>query len=246
MPHHAPRPGGGGRISIAGGRAAYVGPALDLSPHRTAAAVIAIALHTPFELTLFTRPRPVTATRRLAMIPPATLHHLRATGAMAFVYLDALSDDHARLQRLDLAAVGGRLARLVRDDGPAVDVEALCRAVGLPQRVIRDARIARVVRQIQARPQDFARARQAAAHAGVSASRFHELFREAVGMPFRRYRLWRRMAVVVRDLAGGASLTRAALDAGFASSAHLSAAFKAMFGLAPSRLQALAIHLDVR
>ena len=46
------------------------------------------------------------------------------------------------------------------------------------------------------------------------------------------------MAAVARVIADGRSLTHAAHEAGFASSAHLSTAFRAMFGLAPSSLLA--------
>jgi AraC-like DNA-binding protein len=44
------------------------------------------------------------------------------------------------------------------------------------------------------------------------------------------------MGCAVRSMAAGQSLTDAALIAGFSSSAHFSAAFKEMFGMAPSRL----------
>lgn len=70
-------------------------------------------------------------------------------------------------------------------------------------------------------------------------------FDSAVGMPFRRYRLWRRMAVVMQAIAGGESLTAAAHGAGFASSAHLSSAFRAMFGLAPSELIGLGVEIEI-
>lgn len=52
------------------------------------------------------------------------------------------------------------------------------------------------------------------------------------------------MALVMRALSAGETLTVAALDSGFSSSAHLSATFKAMFGLTPSSLAALGPHLD--
>jgi AraC-like DNA-binding protein len=49
----------------------------------------------------------------------------------------------------------------------------------------------------------------------------------------------------MRELSRGRSLTEAAYSAGFASSAHLSAAFKAMFGLAPSALVKLGASFDL-
>jgi AraC-like DNA-binding protein len=69
--------------------------------------------------------------------------------------------------------------------------------------------------------------------------------REAAGVSFRRYRIWRRMAFVALNLSGGRTLTDAAHAAGFASSAHLSFAFKKMFGLAPSALLKAGVAFDL-
>lgn len=161
---------------------------------------------------------------------------------MAFVYLDALSDDHRRLTSLDLEDAHRRLIA----EAPAglSDVDTICRALGVPQAVAKPSRVADVVRLIDRRPQDFPRAADAARAAGLSVSRFQHLFRESTGMPFRRYRLWRRMAVVMGVLATGGTLTTAAHEAGFSSSAHLSATFRAMFGLRPSDHIALGTTFD--
>ena len=53
------------------------------------------------------------------------------------------------------------------------------------------------------------------------------------------------MALVMHAIAEGKSLTAAALDAGFSSSAHLSSAFKRMFGLSASELIRLGVAIDV-
>jgi AraC-like DNA-binding protein len=55
------------------------------------------------------------------------------------------------------------------------------------------------------------------------------------GVPLRRYKLWIGMGAAMRAIARDDSLTTAALEAGFSSSAHFSAAFREMFGLEPSR-----------
>ena len=70
----------------------------------------------------------------------------------------------------------------------------------------------------------------------LSVSRFQHVFKAQVGTTFRRYRLWGKMHRVARSLQQGHALTRAAMDGGFASSSHLSAAFRDMFGVAPSVL----------
>ncbi len=99
-----------------------------------------------------------------------------------------------------------------------------------------DAAAADAARRLRADPGGCPPLAGLARAAGLSPSRFARRFTAAAGVPFRRYRLWCRMAAVARAAAAGAPLTRAALDAGFASSAHLSAAFRAMFGLPPTRL----------
>jgi AraC-like DNA-binding protein len=75
-----------------------------------------------------------------------------------------------------------------------------------------------------------------AIYVGLSSSRFQHLFKDNVGVSFRRFRLWARMRVAIRLALGGASLTQAAMEAGLSSSAHLSTAFKGMFGISPSQL----------
>jgi len=101
------------------------------------------------------------------------------------------------------------------------------------------------VREIESRPDSFGRLQDAAALACLSPSRFRARFDAELGLPFRRYRLWRRMAFVMRTVAVGGSLTEAAHVAGFSSSAHLSSTFKRTFGLTASDLLALEVAIDV-
>jgi AraC-like DNA-binding protein len=117
--------------------------------------------------------------------------------------------------------------------------------LGGARRRTTDARIDRVVREIERRPDAFSRLQDAAALACLSPSRFRARFDAELGLPFRRYRLWRRMAAVMREIAAGGNLTEAALSAGFSSSAHLSSAFRQMFGLAPSALLTLGVEIDL-
>ncbi|MCI0354202.1 MAG: helix-turn-helix domain-containing protein, partial [Acidobacteria bacterium] len=70
-----------------------------------------------------------------------------------------------------------------------------------------------------------------AAAAGLSPSRLQHLFLAETGVPLRRFRQWVRFRWMLGRIAAGASLTTAALDAGFANSSHFSHSFKAMFGV---------------
>lgn len=68
----------------------------------------------------------------------------------------------------------------------------------------------------------------------LSPSRFAHLFKEEVGLPFRRYVLWRRLNRAMIAVGQGKTLTAAAYAAGFADSAHLTRSATQMFGLPPS------------
>jgi AraC-like DNA-binding protein/mannose-6-phosphate isomerase-like protein (cupin superfamily) len=69
-----------------------------------------------------------------------------------------------------------------------------------------------------------------------SPSRLAHRFREATGVPVRRFILWCRLRAAAESAMRGSSLTEAAHAAGFADSAHLSRTFRSMFGIAPSFL----------
>ena len=75
---------------------------------------------------------------------------------------------------------------------------------------------------------------EVAAHVYLSPSRFAHLFKEHVGLPFRRYLLWRKLQRAMVAIGHGRTLTAAAYQAGFSDSAHLTRTFYQMFGLPPS------------
>ncbi len=227
-------------ISLRGARASYVGPGLGLSPHRNAVAVVAIGLDAPFELALSVAGENGSyRAREAVLIPPGVRHHLKSRGRMVFLYLDPLGDDHAALRLRELDAGVFR-----RADVTAYPVDALCELLGLGQRQAPDPRVVALLGMVEADPDRFRSFGEVASVIGLSPSRCRELLRQATGVPFRRYRLWRRMALVMLGLSRKRSLTEVAHDSGFASSAHLSAAFRGMFGLSPSELMKSGAQID--
>ncbi len=177
----------------------------------------------------------------IRVIPSQTLHHLKRLGPMAFLYLDPLTDRRHPLSNAVLMRGRERL----RLTAAQIGLDEAFAVFGLGPHSPQDARIARVVREVERRPDAFGRLQDAAALACLSPSRFRARFDAELGLPFRRYRLWRRMAAVMRTVAAGGSLTEAAHAAGFSSSAHLSSTFKRMFGLTASDLLALGVAIDV-
>lgn len=70
-----------------------------------------------------------------------------------------------------------------------------------------------------------------AAAAGLSPDRFRHLFVEQLGIPLRRYMLWRRLRLAAQRLAAGDNVTAAAHGGGFSDAAHLARTIKHMFGI---------------
>jgi len=235
-------------------RALYVGPSLRLAAHRNAVAVLAIALDGLLELAHAPlQPEQGFQACRTVLIEPNQLHLIRSTGSnCAFLYLDALSDDlpiirHRCRERGERASFRiddeDLLIELLREiahgaEGWYANRSALAAALqfsrGRPDRRIRAA-----VEALMRAPQEVTHAVGLARAAGLSTSRFQHLFKLETGVPFRRFRSWARLRAALVAAHGGIALTDAAHAAGFSSSAHLSSAFKEMFGMAPSQLLAL-------
>jgi len=115
-----------------------------------------------------------------------------------------------------------------------------CLTLWLPPRDIAprppDFRVARTCAAIRSRiSSGRIRSAELAQAVELSESRLAALFRNETGIALRRYVLWTRLESAVDALAAGASATTAALEAGFADSAHLARTFRRMFGTSLSR-----------
>lgn len=129
----------------------------------------------------------------------------------------AAASDHE-----SLVAAGRALTARLALDGRA----------GLP-----DYRVRRVVAWAQANLEGSIDLASAAAVAELSPGRLRHLFVDQTGLPFKTYLLWLRLNRAVTAIIGGATLTQAAHEAGFADSPHFSRTFRRMFGVPPAGLQ---------
>jgi AraC-like DNA-binding protein len=73
---------------------------------------------------------------------------------------------------------------------------------------------------------------------GLSQGRLMHAFTESIGIPLRPYLQWLKLQRAAAAIVRGASLARAAQDAGFADAAHMSRTFRRMLGASPSELRA--------
>ncbi len=97
-----------------------------------------------------------------------------------------------------------------------------------------DPRVTKVLRQIQQSDDLRMSLESAAAAAFLSPSRFAHLFKQQLGLPFRRYLLWRKLTRAMLVIGQEGTATAAAHAADFADAAHLTRTFSQMFGIPPS------------
>jgi len=113
-------------------------------------------------------------------------------------------------------------------------VASLC--AGPPPARQPDERITKVLDLIASSDDLRLSLEQVAATVYLSPSRFQHLFKQQVGLPFRRYMLWRKVTRAMIAIARKGTLTAAAQMSDFADAAHLTRTFHQMFGLPPSLL----------
>jgi AraC-like DNA-binding protein len=99
-----------------------------------------------------------------------------------------------------------------------------------------DPRILATLQRIKTSPQENLSVISLAQQVGLSTSRLVNLFKEQIGIPIRRYRLWYRLFLSTQRIVCGASVTDAAQEAGFADAAHFTRTYRAILGIQPSAL----------
>ncbi|MDZ4264790.1 MAG: AraC family transcriptional regulator [Mycobacterium sp.] len=230
------------------GQALYAGPGLDLAPHSGSVWCLAVGVDRPVTVTAGEH----VVSARSVLIPPRLTHHLDTHGGrLVSCYLDPTSD-RASGCRDKCRGASGELAFGHADERalgrPPTDDDAARRWLDLaaPAATRRmDPRIAHAVRRVAADSPASPSARQLAADAGLSESRFLHLFRREAGTSLRRYRLWIRLLRAGVAISAGQSLTEAAAGAGFASPSHLADRFKSTFGLTATQLLASGVVVHV-
>jgi AraC-like DNA-binding protein len=237
---------GHSQLFMGSGRVIYCGPIQYLETHVYGANVLHVGIYQAFRICLADG---VWRSCRCALVPAGIKHALDMAGGVhgkLFVERDGVDaaafrqrfpHDETRVRLFedgevlecfrwiheedpDRGAVELRMDQLLRTDG-----------VGVHEG---DGRIRQIVELICREPdRNFSR-EELAEIIGLSPSRFLHLFREQTGLPYRRFRLWKRMLLAFNHLHDTDNLTRAALDAGFADATHFSHSFRDTFGVNPA------------
>lgn len=236
------------RLYLGPDRLLLLGPGFDTGFHRHHAAQWCLGLEQ--ELRLRREPAAAWVRARGFFVPPDQPHQFDAgSGAVALLYLEPESSACAEALRLHshesaaLSADANALAalrRLQQGGTAAADLAAALRGFGIDGApgapAAADARVAAALRWIAAHIDAPVRLAAVAKAVNLSGSHLAHLFSAQVGVPLRRYVLWRRLRAALEQAFAGDSLTEAAHAAGFADSAHLSRTFRDNFGVAPSFL----------
>lgn len=101
---------------------------------------------------------------------------------------------------------------------------------------VTDERIRAAMEFIRTRSTETVTCQDVAAAVHLSQSRFSHLFRRQVGMTFAAYRIYQRILYVYSRVLRGMSITEAALEAGFSSSAHFADVNRRVFGISASTI----------
>lgn len=127
---------------------------------------------------------------------------------------------------------------------PDAELDRLILGEAIPHRMP-DPRIADVVHRIRLDPTLSWQAADAAAHCGVSASRFMHLFKSEVGVGWRAFRAWKRARALLERVHTGENLTQLALSLGYPDGTHFSHAIRQITGLRPSDIISGSRNLSV-
>lgn len=234
------------RAYVGQGWLLYCGPLQHLETHRYGAAVLHVGVYRPFRLRLADGEW---RECQCAVVPPGVPHALDLAGGVhGKLFVERDSPHGAGFRRRFPWRDG--VARRFRD-ADTVELFRWVFEADPDRRAVEsrldgwlggmadgaggfDARI-RTVIQVMAREPDRNFSQEALAGLiGLSPSRFLHLFRESTGVPYRRFRQWRRLLAAIGHLHAGDNLTRAALEAGFADAAHFSHCFRDAFGVNPA------------
>ncbi len=172
-------------------------------------------------------------TGELLLVRPQVVHEVILTDPGADVlYLNGLTFPFdAPLARVLNGSLAGLVETAFRGDRFAV---AELRAQLAWSSAAPSNRIAEIVRAIYADPMRRMSQDELARRLQMERTQALRCFKGGTGQTFRDFKSWSALQHAARQMADGALVRTAAMDAGFADTAHLSRVFRKGFGLTPS------------
>ena len=224
------------------------GPGYRSTLHRHHCVHLLMAVHGTFRVRGGARQRWLRC--GAALVRPDAAHEVDARDAtvlIAFVEPEsplgaALS---ARIEQAIMPVPSPELAHWRHTIGPGPTLSKSCVEAWVRERLLCERRLPkihprvnRVLRHLRERlgsGEDLSLTTLAGI-AGLSEPRLMHVFTESLGIALRPYILWLRLQQACCELSKGASVTEAAVCAGFSDAAHLSRTFRRMLGTTPSEI----------
>ena len=232
------------QLYIGNGRAVYCGPLQHLENHVYGSPVLHVGIYKPFRMKMADGEW---RSYRVALVPPGLRHALDIAGGVhgkLFVDVESLSAPAFRRRYPYRKGIVSSF-----HDPEIVDVFHWVFEENPTQPVVEerfdlmfpadsnariDPRILKVLELIRAEPDRNYSQEELSEALGLSPSRVLHLFSEQIGVPYRRYRMWKRLWLSAERLHASDNMTVAALESGFADATHFSHAFRDTFGVNPA------------
>lgn len=227
-------------------RTLFFGSLKKLEFHAMGAVTINIGLYQPFYMKMKSG---AYAAYRCVVIPAGCKHELQANGnIVASLMIEKNSTDFMRFRERVKAHASGFtnvmdtqwidcFQKIYEEKPSKIVINQMIDQLlngNISGEKNLDARIELIMDKIKLDPGNSCSQEHLASSVGLSASRFRHLFSEYSDIPFRRYRMWRRVILAMEVLNKVDNLTYAAMDAGFTDSAHFNFCFRETFGVNPS------------
>jgi AraC-like DNA-binding protein len=175
----------------------------------------------------------VSVTGDVLLVRPGIVHSVRVGQRGAdVVFLNGLRFPFDTPLAVALKGVLEQLARRSAggDAGATAELRARLAFATAPL----PAKMAEIVRMMQADPMRRVTQDELVRYLGMERTRALRCFKASTGLTFRRFKLWSALQHAAVRMAGRELVRTAAMDAGFADTAHLSRVFSSVFGLPPS------------
>lgn len=227
-------------------RSLYFGPSVHLDAHAYATVVLHIGIYRPFRIKIANG---AWQSCRCAIVPVGIQHELDFEGGIhGKLIIERDSSDFLYFKRRftcqEQAPTFFHDVELVEQlrwiyeldpDKTVIEncLDNLLQCDGTLNLVI-DLRVQAAIDLIRDEPDYNFTQEYLADMAELSPSRFLHLFKEHTDVPYRRFRIWKRLFLALEKLNSTDNMTMAALDAGFADATHFSHSFRDNFGINPA------------
>ena len=200
----------------------------SLAPHRNPVTCILAGLDRP--LAVCTQRERIEG--HIVVIRPGLEHWVEIHGRAQVLYFDGLAFPLTAELAARVPREVATLAIEALDASPGAQEELRARFSRARERC--PAAVARTIDAIARDPMTRMGQGELAERLGLGRTQAMRSFKAATGMTFREFKRWTALCAATRQIAEGQLVRTAAMDAGFADTAHLTRTFRTAFGTTPT------------